>query len=54
MYRYSMVDINVISNYTIVINCFIIFNELLATGIAIIFLIKKTREDVSDSTVDVN
>ena len=33
-YRYSMVDINVISNNTIVNNCFIIFHESLATCIA--------------------
>ena len=54
-----MVDINVISNNTIVNNCFIIFYELLATCITkslnVRFInLKKTREDVGDSTGDVS
>ena len=57
-----MVDINAISNNTIVHNCFIIFYELLATSIAKSFNVrlllikkkKKTREDVGDSTGDVS
>ena len=45
-----MVNINVISNNTIVSNCFIIFYELLSTGIAkasnvrLLFLKKKTNK----------